>query len=332
MDADVLVVGAGMAGLTAAGALAPTRRVVVLDKGRGVGGRVATRRIGDATLDHGAQFLTTHGDGFARTVAGWAGAGVVRPWFHRRLGPDGAAGPGRGDGHVRWRGAPAMTAVAKHLAAGLDVRTSTRVGRVVAAGDGWDVRLDDGGVLSARAVLLTAPVPQSLELIADVVVPVAERLALEAIRYDPCLAALVPLDGPAGLPEPGAVAPSHGPVSIAVDNRAKGVSAQPALTVHATPGFSRDHWDAPDADVVSALLDALGRPVAVAAGAQVMRWRYARPVEVHPQRCVVVATAPPLVLAGDAFGGPHVEGAVRSGEAAARLVADLLDRPGSLRT
>ena len=42
----VVVVGAGVAGLTAARSLAAFSDVVVVDKGRGVGGRLATRRIG----------------------------------------------------------------------------------------------------------------------------------------------------------------------------------------------------------------------------------------------------------------------------------------------
>ena len=64
------VVGAGVTGLTAARHLAPSFDVVVVDKGRGVGGRLATRRIGDATFDHGAQFITTHTPDVAATAAG----------------------------------------------------------------------------------------------------------------------------------------------------------------------------------------------------------------------------------------------------------------------
>ena len=61
---DVVVVGAGLSGLTAARFLQENgHHVVVLDKGRGLGGRMATRRISipdgsTAILDHGAQFFT----------------------------------------------------------------------------------------------------------------------------------------------------------------------------------------------------------------------------------------------------------------------------------
>ena len=55
---DVAVVGAGMAGLSAARALVDAgRSVVVFDKGRGIGGRMATRRLGAAVFDHGAQYF-----------------------------------------------------------------------------------------------------------------------------------------------------------------------------------------------------------------------------------------------------------------------------------
>ncbi|MSO88252.1 MAG: hypothetical protein EXQ71_12170 [Acidimicrobiia bacterium] len=149
----VLVVGAGVAGLTAARNLSDSYDVVVLDKGRGVGGRLATRRIGDATFDHGAQFITTHTPEFAEVVAGWERAGVARPWFQGRIGPGGIVDP---DGHTRFRGVATMNAIAKHLAEGLDVRVSSRVVALDPSDAGWRIRLDDAAELAAAVVVLTA--------------------------------------------------------------------------------------------------------------------------------------------------------------------------------
>jgi predicted NAD/FAD-dependent oxidoreductase len=71
----VVIVGAGLAGLSAARLLRDAGHdVVVLDKGRSPGGRCATRRIGNATLDHGAQFFTVRSDEFARCVDEWSAA------------------------------------------------------------------------------------------------------------------------------------------------------------------------------------------------------------------------------------------------------------------
>jgi len=65
----VVIVGAGISGLVAARELAAHDvDVTVVDKGRSVGGRLATRRIGDARLDHGAQFFTVRTPAFQACV------------------------------------------------------------------------------------------------------------------------------------------------------------------------------------------------------------------------------------------------------------------------
>lgn len=122
----VAVVGAGVAGLTAARNLSASDDVVVVDKGRGVGGRLATRRIGEATFDHGAQFITTHTPEFAEIVAGWERAGVARPWFQVRIGPDGITDP---DGHTRFRGVATMSRPIRSSAVSLAHAASFRPGR-----------------------------------------------------------------------------------------------------------------------------------------------------------------------------------------------------------
>ena len=59
---NVTVIGAGIAGLACATALAQAGlNVTLLDKGRRPGGRVATRRIDNTTFNHGAQFASARG-------------------------------------------------------------------------------------------------------------------------------------------------------------------------------------------------------------------------------------------------------------------------------
>ena len=325
----VAVVGAGVAGLTAAKHLSGSFDVTVFDKGRGVGGRLATRRIGDATFDHGAQFITAHTTEFAETVAGWQRAGVARTWFRGRIGPDGSVDP---DGHARFRGVTTMNAVAKHLAEGLDVRVAARVVALQSFDETWRIHFDDGTELVADAVVVTAPVPQALDLLTAgagrLSAPDAE--ALGAIRYEPCLAVLAALHGPSGLAEPGAVDPDNGPIDWMADNHLKGVSTVPAITIHATAEFSQANWQSSNEFVAAELLRSarLGSEP-IDGTVQVHRWRFARPTTVHPDRCLVADGLPPLVFAGDAFGGAKVEGAARSGAAASDVVASLLGRPDS---
>jgi predicted NAD/FAD-dependent oxidoreductase len=321
-----VVVGAGMAGLTAAHLLSGVAEVVVLDKGRGVGGRLATRRVGEATFDHGAQFITTHTDEFAATITQLVGSGVVAPWFRGRIGPNGVVDP---DGHTRFRGAVSMNAIAKALAVGLDVRTASLVSSLVHDGKSWAVVFADGTELKADGIVVTSPVPQTLALLESggVVLTPNDADALAAITYDPCIALMAVLDGPSGLNEAGAVDPASGPIDWMADNFLKGISAVPAVTIHATPEFSRAQWDASDEAITASLLDAAQLESSVIPGSiQIQRWRYARPSIEHPERFLRLSDMPPFVCAGDAFGGAKVEGAALSGAAAAQEIESALGR------
>ncbi len=321
----VLVVGAGIAGLLAAARLsAAGLGVLVVDKGRGVGGRLATRRIGPARLDHGAQFFTVRSDEFAAISGEWLTAGVAREWCRGFRQPP--------DGHPRYVGVAGMTDVAKAVAGALDVRTSTRLVSIDrGVGDSWAATVDGGAPLTDEggtrlefdAVICTPPVPQTLDLLVGTALDPAALAALAVIRYEPTLAALAVLDGPGAVPAPGGVQLDDGPLSWVGDNLAKGISSVPALTLHASGDESARRWDEPTDRVLGAMLRA-GLPWtggAAPLGVQLARWRYAAPSVLHDQRCVVaVEGRRPLVCAGDAFGEPRVEGAALSGLAAGAAV------------
>lgn len=325
----VLVIGAGIAGLLAARDLqALGAQVVVVDKARGVGGRLATRRLGQegATADHGAQFFTARSDEFAAEVAGWLADGVAEPWFTGLLGAEGIVAD---DGELRYRGAPAMTGIAKHLAAGLDVRLQARVAFLETVGTGWRASFEAPEVepIAADAVVITAPAPQALDLLLRVDLEPVDLLALEAIEYDPCIALMVATTVPdaLALAPLGARRPSGEPVAWVADNHVKGSSTAPSITVHAGPETSRQLWDATDDEVLDVLAAAVGLDPALVAATSVQRWRYAQAAQAHPEPALALRGPAPAVVAGDAFGeGGRVEGAARSGMAAARLLAERL--------
>jgi hypothetical protein len=140
---------------------------------------------------------------------------------------------------------------------------------------------------------------------------------LERLEYDPCLAVMALLAEPSRLPAPGWLVPAAGPIAWLGDNQQKGVSTLPAVTVHATADFSRERWDADRTASARELLEHaapwLGSTVV---DFQVHGWRYARPVARADVDCLLLEGLPPLMLAGDGFGGPDVAGAARSGWAA----------------
>ena len=60
----IAIIGAGISGLTVAKELSELNEVTIFDKSRGVGGRMATKRIDDYHFDHGAQFFTAKSQEF----------------------------------------------------------------------------------------------------------------------------------------------------------------------------------------------------------------------------------------------------------------------------
>lgn len=311
----VIVVGAGLAGLVAARELAAAgAEVTVLDKGRSPGGRLATRRVSGATFDHGAQFFTVRSPAFATTVTDWLDRGLVHVWNRGFDGQD-------GDGHPRYVATNGMNSLAKDLARGLDVRCSTMVFAVRRDAETGDVSvaIDDGTNHPADAVIVTTPLPQAFALMIDGGVELDEQLF--RTEYDRTIGLLVRLDGPAGLPTSGGAQGADDVFSFIADNASKGVSAEPAVTFHANPAWSEAHWDDDNDELVEQLTVA-ARPWLD--GAEIVehslkKWRLATPRTIWPDPCWTTANGR-IIMAGDAFAGPKIEGAHNSGLAAAHTL------------
>ena len=183
---NTAIIGAGIAGLSAARVLVEAGfRVSVVDKGRGFGGRMATRRIGDARFDHGAQFFTVRTEPFRELVDSAMDAGVVEVWCN---------GFANDDGYPRYFCPEGMTALAKWLAAdltkqGVHIDLSTKATRISRNAHGWTIGIDEGLTRVTHTLLSTAPVPQTLDLLAagDVGLEAEVAAQVAAIEYKRCL-------------------------------------------------------------------------------------------------------------------------------------------------
>ncbi len=315
MEQSVVIVGAGIAGLTAAGALRQAGITsVLLDKSRVVGGRMATGTIGDARFDHGAQHFGIRSERFKLLAQPWRQAGIIREWYRTA------------DLEPRYAGAGGMRRIPEYMARSLDVRTKTTVERIGLL-DRTVVAIDQyGGRVEASAMIITPPLPQTLALLDRSLIPIAADLreSLDAIDYHACLTAMLQLDGPGGLPD-GHLSAVDASVAWMADNAHKGTSGLPAVTVHSTARFAADHLEAP-IDAWMARLMAAAQPHLEGriVGSTGHRWRFAEPATTLDCDCAQLDVPVPVVLAGEVFAGAKIEGAAISGLAAAGTLIDEL--------
>lgn len=318
----VLIVGAGIAGLMAARQLQDQFEVTILDKSRGVGGRMATRRLAESPFDHGAQYFTARDESFVSLVGQLADAGILRQWATGFMGADGEM---HDNDEPRYVAVGGMTAFPKALAEGVTIHTEKRVHRIEICDEVWRVVCEDDSSFEAEALIMTPPAPQTLGILArsHVVLPEPTQKALEAIQFNPCYALMLKTSAPSAIPEPGGLWMDGDPIAWMADNHQKGILGEGyGVTIHASPEFTRHHWATDFETVAQMLQEAAGDYIqGDILEKSVQRWRYSIPTVIHPERCIRVDVPLPLVLAGDAFGGPRVEGAALSGLAAAEALS-----------
>jgi renalase len=304
----IAIIGAGMAGLSAANRLREAGAdCTVFEKSRGVGGRMATHRVGSLQFDHGAQYFTAQGVRFQSRVERWQAEGSVAEWL-----------PGK------WVGTPGMTAPARALAAELRVIRECRVTGLVGGPGDWRLVSDPApaGVIAQEsfdAVILAIPAPQIDPLATSAGI---RFLELERVRYAPCLTLMLAFDQPTEWREPS-FSPSQGPVAWIARNDSKPDrdNARATVVVHATPAWSRSHLDDSAESAADALLTSVRPQIGDAEPVfrMVHRWLYAR-VEQSAGIPFLWDPAQQVGACGDWTGGPRVECAFDSGEALAAKI------------
>lgn len=316
-----IIIGAGMTGLTAARTLQQNDwTVTVLDKGRGVGGRMATRRLADARADHGAQYFTARTTEFQQFISELTDAGIVREWALQETKMSDISFR-----HPRFIGTEGMSGIAKYMAQPLNVRTGERAVHISGDENSSAVVTESGQTYQADKLILTIPAPQALALLSNSqVLSPSEQAVFDAIEYAPCLAVMVLLNGRSKIPTPGIVKFEQGPIAWVADNFQKGISDKTSITIHASASFSKEHLDDDLTAVSQHLINLLGEwiPKTQVDSFQVHRWRYSLAEKCNPNPYFVCTTPFTLLMGGDGFGQGNVEGAFQSGLQMARVLLD----------
>ncbi|PSB68094.1 hypothetical protein C7B61_02725, partial [filamentous cyanobacterium CCP1] len=152
VNSDVVVVGAGIAGLICAQRLRQMgHRVIVVEKSRGLGGRLATRRLSSGHADHGVRCLEVQGALTQGLIDRLCKCQILQPWVDRIHTFDRSGILHLDDSpQPRFTSATGITSVAKFLGTGLEIWHGQRVKGITAtAQQTWDLTLEPTGAPSA---------------------------------------------------------------------------------------------------------------------------------------------------------------------------------------
>ncbi|SDX32424.1 hypothetical protein SAMN04488238_107110 [Roseicitreum antarcticum] len=295
-----------MAGVACGRALADAGHMpLILDKGRGIGGRIATRRSTNVQFDHGAQYVTARHPEFAAVLDAMRRDGAAANWVD-----------GTGRQHVV--GTPGMSALVRYLAKGLDIRQQVEVTALHRVAEGWQIETADRPI-TARRIIVTTPAPQTAALLGPDHVFAAH---LSGVEMAPCLTLMATTRA---TPAPPFVSQrqTNSPLAwIAQDSHKPGRAAAGLCTwvAQASAEWSARHLEH-DKDAIAQLMlpllcTHLGISVADVESAAAHRWRYARVNTPLGQPFLRDADAS-VYAGGDWCLGPRVEAAWQSGTAIA---------------
>ena len=309
MKHTIAIIGAGIAGVTAARTLVQAgHQVTLIEKSRGFGGRMSTRRSDFGGFDHGAQYFTVRDPRFMKALNLTAQA-VVSPWQAttvRVLDDSGrvlAAAPAPKD--TRYVATPGMSALVAHWAAplvqglgGAKVLLNTRathIERDTINPTQWQLRCDSStaeghapAVLGGfDKVLLAVPHVQALDLLRASGLAVGWQDQLRSVEVAPCWTLMIAFPNAVSTKAAGGFGPSwhaarsghHRIAWLARENSKPGRNAIERWTVQASPEWSARHLEDDAERVKAKLLKGFGEITGIRAEpahADVHRWRYAQ--------------------------------------------------------
>lgn len=304
----IAVIGAGIAGLAAARALADHHHdVTIFERSSNVGGRVATKIIkslelpkglsGEVAFDHGAQYFTVRDQRFSELAAEWERDRLIAKWTGRIVSFDGEGWEDVSEGTKRYVGTPGMSAIAKAMAAGLDVRLGERIDS-----------------------------PESLLPAFDHVIVATPPPMMAMVSMKPCWTVMAAFEERVPARFDAAFVDGSALAWIARNSSKPKRNWQiDTWVLHASTAWSAAHLDDQPDDVGAFLMEAFEDLISAglprAFYATVHRWRYAT---ADPPLAVGAIRDPNLkiTLCGDWCKGSRIEDAYLSGLAAADEVRD----------
>lgn len=345
---DVVVIGAGLTGLLCANTLQKKGySVLILEKSRGLGGRLATRRIGKTIVDHGLSYFLEQGKYSQQLLTELQNHQILE-------GKEPQSYPledtlQKITVQPQYFAPKGMTEIAKYLAQDLTIWRSCRVINLSPSQQNyWHINYessqDNNPFVQAKILVSAIPAPQlRLLLQASHLNHLSETFlsSIQSVTYYPCLAVMAGYSqfSLTDIPWEQVNFLSDSDLAwIGVESRKRETPSETVIIVHSTPYYAESYLDYSDLQPIGkALIDKIATLLSSSLKSpdwyQVHRWRYAFPQTSVIEPYLETQTPLPLLACGDWCLGNlnpeqswHIEKAMASGMATAEKVILQLQR------
>jgi renalase len=290
-----IIIGAGISGMTLAQRLrSKGLSVLILEKSKGVGGRMATRRWNDQLFDHGAQHIRMN----PKTQS------LLDQWSHENL-----LSPWQENSFICPLG---ISKLAKSMAAHLEIQLEKKVIHVQKIDTNYKLSSEDGSHFITKNLVLSSPLPQSLQLLSHSNINYDKKL--ESIQYAKALVFLVSHKSALNFQLPDYQEWNSGPLFSITNQNKKFDKPGFAFTFTMSPDWSDTHFELNDELLnthFKQTLDLLKFQIPQSSELQIKKWRYSHPTSTWTDKFYTVENEK-IELIGDAFGGPSINGAAYS--------------------
>lgn len=308
----IAIIGAGMAGITAARTLkAAGHTVQVFEKSQGSGGRLATKRSAIGRINLGAQAFSSDDPLFLDELHTWQQAGWVQQHCNA--------------GKSHWTGMPYMSALTRNLLSDIDTLFACEIHTLSRHGDAWllhDQHAQTHGPF--QQLIVAIPAPQASALLSSYAQDIAAQAA--NIEVQPIWMVALGFKQPLTHENPlerlnNAVIAEIMHTPLSTDHPMQ------SWVLRSSVAWSVEHLEDDHEQVIHALREAfsavLGRPLPQHDSAFAHRWRYALGALKQPA-AVLSDQQQGLYVAGDWCGSGDVYSAWYSGKHAAQQLLDHL--------